>query len=83
MYRLVNDEYLEQISDLLVEQVALNEAIQAAPDPEERFAALQDLAATFSEVIASRPPLEVNMQLHLVGLRVYVEDGHILSIVLT
>jgi len=79
IYRSADDLFLDQVTAARARLLELQVLLAAAPDPAQRRAAIEALAAIFPDLVATAPPVRVRTLLQNAGLRVEIESGQITS----
>ena len=80
VYRSADDLLLADVVATRSRLLDLQVLLAAAPDPAQRRAALEALAAIFPDLVATAPPVRTRTLLQNAGLRVEIEAGAITSI---
>ena len=80
VYRSADDLLLADVVATRSRLLELQNLLAAAPDPAQRRAALEALAAIFPDLVATAPPVRTRTLLQNAGLRVEIEAGAITSI---
>jgi len=83
IYRAADDLLLADVDATRARLLDLHRLIAAAPDPAQRRASIEALAAAFPDLVGQAPPIQLRTLLQNAGLRVEVEQGEVKSIVLT
>jgi hypothetical protein len=82
VYRQVDDDLVGRLEAGQQRVWDLQRTLAAMPDLEQRRVALEGLAERFRRALESKEPAEVSAMLQNAGIKVLVEDGIVLDIVL-
>lgn len=82
VYRRVDDDLRIDAETQAEQVITLERTLAALPDLDATREWLEELTASFPEMVAYHPSAEVAAALQTAGIRVYVEDGRITRIAL-
>lgn len=82
IYREVDTELLERLEAARGEAAEIRTVIEALPDLDARRAALEAVSENFPRMLAEDEPVRASGLLQNAGIRVYIENGEVITITL-
>jgi hypothetical protein len=80
VYREVDDDLLAKLEAEQQRAGELAQQVEALPDPDQRRAMLEGLAAEWEEILEAEDPAVLSTRLREAGIRVLVEEGAVVRI---